>query len=82
MYAIGAIADITKNMDPWVDDCKLHGGAIAERDMVSGQMIADRGARVRLRFAERGVEIKHEPPNNALCERMTNGYQTFISKIK
>ena len=52
-YAIGATTTINKAIDIWIDDNTVNGGNISERNVVDGYIVADWGARVRNRLAER-----------------------------
>ena len=57
-FAIGATTDIMEAIDKYVDDYKEHGGTIADRNCISGQIVADWGVRVRRRLEERGIQVK------------------------
>ena len=51
----GANDVITEAIDQWIEDNQLHGGAIADRFCVNGIIVADWGALVRQRMANKGL---------------------------
>ena len=55
-YATVVFETVVAVIDQWIDDRKLHGGIIADRNCVEGHIVADWGVRVRQRFADRDAE--------------------------